>query len=695
MEIHNTPDPVRIIIVDDHPNTAAMLARVLGKLESPVEVITASSGEEALQKINDHPVDIMITDYMMPGMNGLSLIENLVGERKPAHIILTTAYDTPELSIMARQLNIQDYLVKPVQPEKIRGIVSRVIAEMRPQHQKINMAAHRTYKILVADDNPDNIRLLSTHVQSEGYIFIAAWNGEDVLEKLRSEQPDLILLDVNLPKKDGFQVLSEMHSDPALAHIPAIIITATRIDPKDVRDGLLVGADDYIIKPIDWRELAARIQLKLRVKHTEDVLRRKVQEWSILPAIGRALSTCQKIDDLGEIILAPITAALVADAGWLEIFQPDGSAICWEHHADAESPLKIRDTKENIVSREYAAQAVITRTGILVNNVLTDTLGRGLPMSENVGSAIAFPLLGRKNVHGIITLVHNQSNYFNEDMFLILEAVTHQVSAAIDYFSLGQTLEEERLLHTRAMTLSSESTLAETQALYDIIAEINASVSYSDILSALANRTILGQADQLLLIGLFNHPIVGSPLPEWIYPVASRSNAAIDIASRYPFTTFQAEPGTLFTDFPVIIEDISADHRLDKISRTLFQQVFHVASSIIIPLKAGESSIGFIQGYFGEHIMFSKDDIQRLVVIASQAAVVIQSQLLLEQAQSKAQQERRIREITTKIFYAVDIDTILRHTVEQVGKALGVQSYIFLGNADEEEGPNQPTSSAQ
>src|SRR5512136_2068148 len=106
----------RILVVDDHPHTASMLARTLVGFNVPVEVSTASSGEEALEIIGDGIIDILITDFMMSGINGLDLIEKLKGGREPSHVILMTAYDTPGLAITARRLKIQDYLVKPVQP---------------------------------------------------------------------------------------------------------------------------------------------------------------------------------------------------------------------------------------------------------------------------------------------------------------------------------------------------------------------------------------------------------------------------------------------------------------------------------------------------------------------------------------------------------------------------------------------------
>ena len=125
--------PARILIVDDHPNTASMLARVLRKFDCPTEVLTANSGEEAVQIIGNQAVDILITDFIMPDMSGLELIEKLKKDGKdPEHTILITAYDIPGLPITIRQLKIQDYLIKPVDPEKIRNIVAKVLKQLRP-----------------------------------------------------------------------------------------------------------------------------------------------------------------------------------------------------------------------------------------------------------------------------------------------------------------------------------------------------------------------------------------------------------------------------------------------------------------------------------------------------------------------------------------------------------------------------------
>jgi two-component system response regulator YesN len=123
----------RVLIVDDHPHTANMLARVIRKEGPQVEVLTASSGEDALNQLGDGIADVLITDFMMPGMSGLELIERLNDRKKPVHTILITAYNTPGLETTTRSLDIQDYLVKPVDPEKVRDIVANVLDKIIPR----------------------------------------------------------------------------------------------------------------------------------------------------------------------------------------------------------------------------------------------------------------------------------------------------------------------------------------------------------------------------------------------------------------------------------------------------------------------------------------------------------------------------------------------------------------------------------
>ncbi|MBM3125155.1 MAG: response regulator, partial [Chloroflexi bacterium] len=281
-----TPSPTRtrVLVVDDHPGMADTLARAVSQLGPEIEAIPAMRGKQALDIVNESPVDILITDLMMPDMTGLQLIEALQAHPtgRPTYIILITAYDVPGLKETARRLKLHETVIKPFRPEKISQIVSRVLEEMgRSIPAQAASVARQPFKILIADDVPDNIALLARYLQNEGCTFVSAATGIEALEKAKSENPDLILLDINMPGMDGFEVLKRIRADQALAHLPVIFLTAARPDPVDVQTGLNLGADDYVIKPFDRRELMARIHTKLRVKESEDAIRRRNREMNI------------------------------------------------------------------------------------------------------------------------------------------------------------------------------------------------------------------------------------------------------------------------------------------------------------------------------------------------------------------------------------------------------------------------------
>ena len=125
--------PVKILVVDDHPNTATTLARAIAQLGSKVEVLSATSGTEALERVKDKTADILITDMLMPGMTGLELIEKLQNRLAgcPTFLYLMTAYDVPGLDAIAQSLKINEVIIKPVHPERICQIVNKAITSMK------------------------------------------------------------------------------------------------------------------------------------------------------------------------------------------------------------------------------------------------------------------------------------------------------------------------------------------------------------------------------------------------------------------------------------------------------------------------------------------------------------------------------------------------------------------------------------
>jgi two-component system, cell cycle response regulator len=132
-------------------------------------------------------------------------------------------------------------------------------------------------RILVVDDNQDNIEIIATRLRFRGYEILEASDGAQALSLVRECAPDLLLLDVMLPDIDGYEISRRIKGAADLPFIPIILVTA-RDSTQDKVAGLDAGADDYLTKPINFPELEARVRSMLRIKRLQDELEEKNRE---------------------------------------------------------------------------------------------------------------------------------------------------------------------------------------------------------------------------------------------------------------------------------------------------------------------------------------------------------------------------------------------------------------------------------
>jgi adenylate cyclase len=131
--------------------------------------------------------------------------------------------------------------------------------------------------ILIADDSETNRDILARRLEAHGYDLIMAVDGEEALACAREKLPDLILLDIMMPKMDGLAVCRHLKTDKTLPFIPIILVTA-RADSKDIVMGLEMGADEYLTKPVDQSALVARVRSILRIKELHDAVQDQTKE---------------------------------------------------------------------------------------------------------------------------------------------------------------------------------------------------------------------------------------------------------------------------------------------------------------------------------------------------------------------------------------------------------------------------------
>jgi len=185
--------------------------------------------------------------------------------------------------------------------------------------------------VLVVDDVPDNVDILQMRLESQGFEVITAGDGEAALAATRDKLPDLVLLDIMMPKLDGIATVKQLKADSALPFIPVILVTA-RADAKDVIAGLEAGGDDYLTKPVDQAALMARVRAMLRIKALHDTVHEqagRLEDQAAELALwnkdleGRVQVQLGQIERMGALkrFLAPQLAELIVARGEDSVLQ--------------------------------------------------------------------------------------------------------------------------------------------------------------------------------------------------------------------------------------------------------------------------------------------------------------------------------------------------------------------------------------
>ena len=157
---------------------------------------------------------------------------------------------------------------------------ARAGAEASPSYDELDLG---TSRILLVDDNEQNLELLLAYLEDLGANLSTATDGVEAIESIDRQAPDLILLDVMMPRMSGFQVCAKIKGDPATRDIPVVMVTALN-EVADIERAVECGADDFLTKPVHKLELVTRVKSLLRVR----LLKRQLDE------------TLKRVQRLGE-----------------------------------------------------------------------------------------------------------------------------------------------------------------------------------------------------------------------------------------------------------------------------------------------------------------------------------------------------------------------------------------------------------
>lgn len=237
-----------LLLVDDQERMRQAMAEILQR--EGYRTVEASDPDAALETLHAVHVDLVVVDQMPPEMAGWRVLEALEKNALDVPVIVVSDYlpqDRKEVPARAPA----GFLTKPVMLNDLLNLVRRVLFPPPPPS--------RRQRILVADDEEDMRLLIAACLERAGFEVETAPDGERALDQVKKRPPDLILLDLAMPRMHGFEVLRELRAHPDPARIPVIMLTA-KTSSEYVRKAAALKVDGYIAKPPDPDDLIVRIR---------------------------------------------------------------------------------------------------------------------------------------------------------------------------------------------------------------------------------------------------------------------------------------------------------------------------------------------------------------------------------------------------------------------------------------------------
>jgi two-component system sensor histidine kinase/response regulator len=325
----------RVLVVDDFEAMRKVTVNQLRQI-GVERIQTAKDGAEALRYLKSHVFDVVLSDWNMPVMTGIELLKTMRADPKlfAMPFVLITAEAERHKVEEAVACGVTSLLLKPYSPKQLLGRVEKALTWKPRQPERAEAVPLQSQPaaapavqpasvdaeekdarptILIVDDTPDNLMLLSQLFRGE-YRVRLAQTGAKALEYVTSDTPpDLVLLDIMMPSMDGFEVATRMREHPSSEAIPIIFVTAMASADARIK-GLDLGAVDFITKPIDPETLKPRVRNFMRYVQ----MRKDLQA-----EFDGMVETAQLREDVERITRHDIKGPLAGALGLLQALMED------------------------------------------------------------------------------------------------------------------------------------------------------------------------------------------------------------------------------------------------------------------------------------------------------------------------------------------------------------------------------------
>ncbi len=299
--------------------------------------------------------------------------------------------------------------------------------------------------VLVADDEVHTTHMLELIFEREGYRVESANDGISALDYAQRLIPDLILLDIQMPGMNGFDVLQALRENHLTANIPTILITAKAMRPADIAHGLNLGADDYLAKPFAPLELIARAESKMKARQLEDMLQRQNQALEALLRAGEELSQSLAAEDLLDLILFLTLDLLPGDVALIHQYDSENRIIAERFHFSQNAQNQNFNRKKLKLNFSHKHSSILWP--------------EDEPATTDFSSGMAIPLEYNNDLIGMLLIASNSITY-DHDLMRLFKGIGRQSSLALRNAELYEMLSDhadhlEEMVKARTAELES------------------------------------------------------------------------------------------------------------------------------------------------------------------------------------------------------------------------------------------------
>ena len=423
-----------ILVVEDNPTTRKML-RVTLQAEG-YTVVDAHDASSALIRLQAQPPDLIVQDIGLPDMDGAELAKTIratpQGQDVPIIAVSGFLHRIEEMAVGESAFSA--FLAKPVERERLVGLIADFI--VRPTFSEDRPGRGR--RLVVADDEPVQRKLLRLQLETLGFDVTAVDSGEALLREARARVPDAIVTDVSMPHLDGFATCLEIRKDPALAHVPVLLISAYFTEDADREVGRAVGANSLVSRSQGWDDLSAaliaaltsptpepvddvvelrrryadRLPERLRTQveatfHLSEINARQATQIAVLGAVANSLASNT---DPGVAIESALAACL--DAASLSrgaIYRKDGNGSLGLRHSVG---LTATGGAATLFGHPHLLEQVVHsgQTLVLPSDLVERQDSDAILAAADISTGLLIPVASRGESIGVLFLGSSQPN---------------------------------------------------------------------------------------------------------------------------------------------------------------------------------------------------------------------------------------------------------------------------------------------